>query len=149
MEVLDKNETTADNSVKIEKNKAIYVFKSTNKDDLGQKRELHTDLAMQAVRSFDYDSKCDYRIKRNKACNLVNNQYFTTNIIDIKDECKRDYKQIDSFKIIMCVEGFTKITVDGHSEFIKKGETVLIPAKVNAVIFNATCSRLLEIYIDL
>lgn len=37
MEVLDENQVTADSSVKIEKNKAIYVFKSTNKEDLGQK----------------------------------------------------------------------------------------------------------------
>ena len=125
------------------------VYDWDRKDDLGKKRELHTDLAIQAVRSFDYDSKCDYEIKKNKACNLVNNQYFTTNIIEVKDECKRDYNQIDSFKIIMCVEGFTKVTVDGFSEFIKKGETVLIPAKASDAIFNANSSKLLEIYIDL
>ncbi len=37
MEVLDEQQTAVEGSVKIDKNKAIYVFKATNKDDLGQK----------------------------------------------------------------------------------------------------------------
>lgn len=37
MEVLDEKVTATNETVKIDKNKATYVFKSTNKDDLGQK----------------------------------------------------------------------------------------------------------------
>ena len=37
MEVLDQDQIATEGTVKIEKNKAIYVFKSTNKEDLGKK----------------------------------------------------------------------------------------------------------------
>ncbi len=47
----------------------------------------------------------------------------------------------------MCVEGETKIVVDGHTETLKIGETVLVPAAMKTALFNGKNAKLLEVYI--
>ncbi|MEL0645752.1 mannose-6-phosphate isomerase, partial [Olleya sp. Ti.3.14] len=58
------------------------------------------------------------------------------------------YDNLDSFVIFMCVEGTVEVTIGAEHETLKMGETILIPAKANAVVFNSTNAKLLEVYID-
>ena len=45
-----------------------------------------------------------------------------------------DLKDLDSFLIMICVEGSGKITdSEGNTETLHKGETVLIPASTTGV----------------
>lgn len=124
------------------------VYDWDRKDDKGQERELHTDLAQKATKVFKSKGKSNYQIEENKTSNLVNCNFFTTNIFEIKDPQKRDYKNLDSFVIYMCVEGKAKITVNNHTEFISMGETILIPANSKDVTFNSQGAKMLEVYID-
>lgn len=117
-------------------------------DDNGDKRELHTKLAEQATKQFDTNGKANYSIQPNTRTNLVNCEYFTTNILDITNLQAKSYDNLDSFVIFMCVEGKVAITIGTEHETLKMGETILIPAKTNAVVFNSTNAKLLEIYID-
>ena len=124
----------------------VYDWDRT--DDTGQKRELHTHFAEQATKQFDNSSKSDYTIKPNKAANLVNCEYFTTNIIDVQTNQTKDYSGLDSFVIFMCVEGTLEITTDNHTETLKMGETILLPAITKEVLINSDNGKLLEVYID-
>jgi mannose-6-phosphate isomerase len=124
------------------------VYDWDRKDDNGQQRELHTNLAQQATKSFASNGKSDYVLEKDKTTNLVNCDFFTTNIFDINGLQKRDYTTVDSFVIFMCVEGATEITVNNHVEFVSMGETVLIPANSEHVVFNSSGAKLLEISID-
>ena len=124
----------------------VYDWDRT--DDTGQKRELHTHFAEQATKQFDISSKSDYTIKPNKAANLVNCEYFTTNIIDVQTNQTNDYSGLDSFVIFMCVEGTIEITTDNHTETLKMGETILLPAITKEVLINSDNGKLLEVYID-
>jgi len=117
-------------------------------DSNGNKRELHTDLAQKATRVFKSNGKCQYDLKDNVSSNLVNCNFFTTNIFKVKGLHQRDYRTKDSFKIFMCVDGVTKVTVDGYSEYIAIGETVLVPANCKSIVFNSQSAKLLEVYID-
>lgn len=123
----------------------VYDWDRT--DNSGQKRELHTQLAVQATKQFDYNEKTDYALQPNKSSNLVNCQYFTTNILDIRNHQVKDYTNLDSFVIFMCVEGEVKITTGLHTETMKIGETILIPANAKEVILNSNKSKLLEVYV--
>jgi mannose-6-phosphate isomerase len=124
----------------------VYDWDRT--DDSGLKRELHTHLAEQATKSFDFSGKSEYTIKPNKGANLINCEYFTTNILDVHSNQTKDYSNLDSFIIYMCVEGTIDITTGNHRETLKMGETILLPAITEEVSINSCNGKLLEVYID-
>ncbi|SFI50595.1 type I phosphomannose isomerase catalytic subunit [Olleya namhaensis] len=124
----------------------VYDWDRT--DDSGQKRELHTKLAEQATKQFDSNGKADYALQPNTSASLVNCEYFTTNILDITNHQVKDYSSIDSFIIFMCVEGQVDITAGLHTETVKMGETILIPANAKEVAFNSDNAKLLEVFVS-
>ena len=124
----------------------VYDWDRT--DANGQQRELHTESAIKATKSFPSNGKSNYNLEQEKTSNLVDCDFFTTNIFEVKGFQKRAIKNIDSFVIYMCVEGKAEITVNNHTEFVSMGETILIPANSNDIIFNAQNSKLLEVYVN-
>jgi len=117
-------------------------------DDNGEKRELHTQLAEKATKQFPSNGKAKYQLESNKSANLVNCDFFTTNILNVKENHIKNYEALDSFVIFMCVEGTLEITAGDATETLKTGETILLPAITNAVTFNSENAKLLEVYID-
>jgi len=118
-------------------------------DDSGQPRELHTDLAVNAI-DFTYhaDYKSHYEAILNSSVPAVDCPYFTTNVISLDRPVEKDYNLIDSFVIYICTEGEVGITYPGGAEKISKGQTILIPAVLkNLAIVPTTPSTLLEVYI--
>jgi mannose-6-phosphate isomerase len=124
----------------------VYDWDRT--DASGQKRELHTQLAEKATKQFNTSGKANYTLEPNTSSNLVNCEYFTTNILAITANQVKDYTNLDSFVIFMCVEGEAQITTGLHTETVKMGETILIPAAAKEVLFNANNAKLLEVYVD-
>lgn len=123
----------------------VYDWDRT--DATGKQRELHTDAAIKATKSFATNGKSNYQLEANKTSNLVDCDFFTTNIFEVKANQKRDYSYLDSFVIFMCVEGTAEVTVNNLTEIVAMGETILVPANTDEVEFNATEAKLLEIYI--
>ena len=118
-------------------------------DEKGNSRELHTDLALDAI-DFTYhqDYKTHYQAINNSTVTTVDCPYFTTNVIQLDQPVEKDYNLIDSFVIYMCTEGEVGITYPGGAEKIGKGETILIPAILKNLAIIPTCpSTLLEVYI--
>jgi mannose-6-phosphate isomerase len=124
----------------------VYDWDRT--DATGEKRDLHTDKAIQATKVFPSSGKCSYSLRNTDRNTLVDCSFFTTNIFNVEGFNQKSYKDIDSFIIFMCVEGIAKVTIDGYSEFVSMGETILIPANSEVVNFNAKQAKFLEIYID-
>ncbi|NRD21834.1 class I mannose-6-phosphate isomerase [Winogradskyella litoriviva] len=116
-------------------------------DDAGKQRELHTDAAIKATKSFVSNGKSNYQLEANKTSNLVDCDFFTTNIFEIQANQKREYNHLDSFVIFMCVEGTAEVTVNNLTETVAMGETILVPANTDSVEFNSAGAKLLEIYI--
>lgn len=123
----------------------VYDWDRT--DCFGQKRELHTNLAIQATKQSDTNGKAEYTLQPNSSASLVNCNYFITNILNITKEQIKDYSSFDSFVIFMCVEGETEITAGNHTETLKMGETILIPALTKEVVFNSNHAKLLEVFL--
>lgn len=126
------------------------IFDWNRKGLNGKPRELHTDLALDAI---DYNisgkSKISGKLNHNKTENLVNCEFFTTNIISFNEEIEKDYNLIDSFVIYICTEGEFLIRWDGNSEPVQKGETVLLPAMIKEVTLEPSIdSTLLEVFIS-
>jgi mannose-6-phosphate isomerase len=113
-----------------------------------QKRELHTDLALDAIDFKYYDNyKTKYENKENTSNKLVYSQYFRTNIINISSAIKKDYSNIDSFVIYMCVSGSLSIEHKSNIYNLKTGETVLLPAVIKQVKIKSKDAKVLEIFI--
>jgi mannose-6-phosphate isomerase len=115
-------------------------------DDRGNLRELHTDLAIDAINFSDkIAAKHYYHTYINALNTIVKCPYFTTNFIHVVGEKELDYAETDSFVIFMCVKGNATISIDEYSENLDFGETVLIPATVEKVIITSKNCKLLEV----
>lgn len=123
----------------------IYDWDRT--DDFGNERELHTDLAMDAI---GFDMEDNFRVSYDKTSNhsnpMVSCQYFTTNYLKVDNELQKE-NTFDSFVIYICVEGEAEIKTATHSEVIKKGETILLPAAISTYQIVSEGATLLEVYV--
>ncbi|WP_338875649.1 type I phosphomannose isomerase catalytic subunit [Spirosoma sp. SC4-14] len=101
----------------------------------GQKRELHTEQAVDAIDYHHYDHyKTQYEKTLNESVNAVKSDYFVTNVLNFDEEVEHDYTHIDSFVILICVDGALTIEAKGgYSVSLKMGQCALIPASVNNV----------------
>ena len=114
----------------------------------GQKRELHNDLAMGAIDFKPYnDYKTSYSSIENKSNTLVHSPYFKTNILEVTKNIKKDYTNIDSFIIYMCVSGNAVLEVDNNDYELKFGETILLPACFNHINIKTKRATLLEVHL--
>ena len=126
----------------------IYDF--DRRDAEGKGRELHTELAKDAI---DYTLYSDYRTsyqpEQNAAVSLASCKYFTTNLFDLDKEISRDFSSLDSFVVYICMEGACVLTDNkGNSLTLKQGQTALIPADTTQVqLTPSTGAKLLETFI--
>jgi len=125
----------------------IYDFDRV--DDKGNKRELHTEEALAAIDYTVYpDYKTQYTPQKNEDVHIVTCPYFTTNVMDFTHGTTKDYSQLDSFVIHVCVEGAYTINYAGESYAVKMGECILLPNTVNNVEITTKAGfKILESYI--
>lgn len=125
------------------------IYDYNRKDEkTGLERELHTDLAVDAIDYNVYDSyKTQYDLKENESCKLVYSPYFKTNIIKLKGTIKKDYSTLDSFVIYLCVEGHAKIKHNNSIYQLKLGATILLPASIESVELISDAAKILEVYL--
>ncbi|GGF08691.1 type I phosphomannose isomerase catalytic subunit [Flavobacterium limi] len=122
----------------------LYDF--DRKDAQGNTRELHVDLALDAINYNKVDTQKKYETKTNASNVIVDCPYFTTNFIPLENAIEVS-KSGETFTVYMCIEGSFEIEYDGFKQSYKKGDTVLVPAQINAFVLNGNAS-ILEIYIS-
>lgn len=115
-------------------------------DVSGNTRELHVDLALEAINYNKVETKKEYNKKINSSNKIVDCPYFTTNFIPL-DNAISISKTGRSFTVFMCIEGTFEIEYNNLKTQYKKGDTVLIPAAMNTFILCGKAS-ILEIYIS-
>lgn len=126
------------------------IFDFNRKDANGNTRELHTELAKDAI---DYEVLDDYRTQyepvQNEPVELVNCPYFTTSVYDMTESITCDYTELDSFVVLICMEGSCKVTDnEGNVTNFKAGETILLAATTQEVTIEPDeHTRILETYV--
>jgi len=126
------------------------IYDWDRQDDAGNYRELHTNEAIDAL---DFKSQVKYNTSYsnnlNKTNNIVDCQYFTTNILLLNKKIKIDNTNKDSFVIYMCVQGEgVRLKSDKFEEQLNFGASILVPANLKQFEFIPLgTSKLLEIYI--
>ena len=123
----------------------IYDYNRPGLD--GKLRELHTDLAIDAINFESKTTELDYKDEINIPVRLCKSKYFYTNKLIISNSIHRDLSLIDSFIVYMFLEGEGTIKVNEYSETFKEGDTVLIPALIENIKIISKSAIFLEIYI--
>ncbi len=119
----------------------------------GKPRELHTELASQAL---DYHVENEYRTiydgNINRANLIVDSPYFSVRVTETPDLFHRNLLKYDSFVIMMCIEGDCYIRLRATSEeyLLREGHSMLIPAVLADydVIPQKENTRFLDAFID-
>lgn len=126
----------------------IYDYDRT--DASGNKRELHTEQAKDAI---DYTLHADYRThytsQANTPTHLVSCRYFETDLLELTEPMERDWASLDSFVIYIVMEGSLTLRDDsGYSIELHQGQTALIPAEATSVRLEPSPNcKLMETYI--
>lgn len=122
----------------------IYDFNRV--DAAGNTRELHVDMALDAINYDVVQTQKNYKKDPNVFNDVVDCPYFTTNLLPLQGTIEID-KTSESFTVYMCVDGYFEITYSNEVYKYEKGATVLIPAAMNLFKISGNAS-ILEIYIS-
>lgn len=111
------------------------IYDYNRKDANGNGRELHTQLAKDAI---DYTQSADYKTAYkpvvDQPVELATCQYFTTNLLTLTHESTRTVADKDSFVIYMCMDGKASLTDNNGSQVsLNAGDTILVPASTEWV----------------
>ncbi len=126
----------------------IYDFDRIGAD--GQKRELHTELSKDAIDYKLYDDyKGHYKQRQNQAIELASCPYFSTQLYDLDIDTTCDFSMLDSFIVVMCVEGIISMSDnEGNTILLHQGNTALVSASTKFLHLSPTSTaRLLMSYI--
>ncbi len=126
------------------------IYDYDRRDDQGNPRELHTELALDAIDyTLQTEYKTNYTAKVNESVELASCKYFTTNVLDVNELIEKDYNKLDSFVIYICLDGELNVETESGSELLCKGETMLLPASIENVQLKPLTAtvKLLEVYI--
>lgn len=131
-------------------NVTYRIYDYNRKDANGNGRELHTELAKDAIDFKIYDNHVTrYVEKLNEPVRLESCEYFTTNLLKLDQSITQDYSNIDSFVVYICMGGKAEVVDNkGNKIALQQGETVLIPADTKSVTINPSEHvLLLETYV--
>jgi mannose-6-phosphate isomerase len=110
-------------------------------DVKGNGRELHNELALDAINYQTTAAKKEYTAFQNKSTTLVHCPFFKTNLILLNGEILID-KNDDSFMVLMCTEGDFELYLKNEKYLYQTGDTILIPAKLTSFILKGTATIL-------
>lgn len=122
----------------------IYDF--DRRDTQGNLRELHTELALEAINYQRTESKKAYDQTMNVSNVMVDCPYFTTSFIPLTDTASV-HSTNDSFTVLMVMEGDCALLYGDKKMEVTKGTTILLPAALEAVQLKGK-AELLEITIS-
>lgn len=122
----------------------LYDFDRVDSD--GNLRELHVDLALDAINYNTVSSQRQYQKNRNQSNPVVDCPYFTTQFIPLDGQLNV-LKTGATFTVYMCVDGQFEIVLDEQHYSYSKGDTILVPAVLTEFQLVGKAS-ILEIYIS-
>ena len=122
------------------------IFDWNRVDEKGNPRQLHTELALDAIDFAAPVRRVTQRPPAGEAALLVESPYFTTNLVDVAGRAERSLSSRDSFTIYICMAGEVRLTAPGGEVTLKTDSVVLIPADQDEITLEGS-GQLLETYI--
>lgn len=127
----------------------IYDYNRRDKD--GHLRPLHIVEAQDVVSlKATQQPKINYHIGADEIIELSRCEYFATNLMAVSSSIERNYQDLSSFVVLLCVQGEIVLKCGEDTYHMKTGETLFLPASLTTVLVQAIGdeeARLLETYI--
>ncbi|MDR0227813.1 MAG: class I mannose-6-phosphate isomerase [Flavobacteriaceae bacterium] len=114
-------------------------------DAEGKSRELHVDLALEAINYDKKEAEITYNKFKNQENSVVTCPYFTVNYLCLEGEFEKENNQ-DCFIVYVCTAGSCEFFIDDISYKYKEGDTILLPAAINQIKIRGEAT-LLEIFV--
>lgn len=125
-----------------------YRVYDWNRPDInGKLRELHNDLALEAIDFENTMGIQQFSTAENERDELVISPYFSSSMLKITETLERNLSQLDSFVVYMCVSGEAVFHAKDGSALLKTGETLLLPASCELVTITSKNTKLLEVFV--
>lgn len=115
-------------------------------DERGNARDLHVDLALEAINYETKNPKLAYTKTANQANELIDCPFFTTNYIPLSSTYQVE-KTNECFLVYICTEGTVCLHKGEESFEFEKGDTFLVPATMTNFSLSGN-AKLLEVYIN-
>lgn len=115
------------------------LYDYNRRDSHGNPRELHTELARQAIRFGETtpDPRAHYTERHGEPTEIVRSPFFTTTLLRPAGPTARDYSGVDSFKILMTLDGSCCLTSpDGATVVLHPHEAALVPASTKSLTLS-------------
>lgn len=112
----------------------IYDF--GRRDQNGNMRQLHLAEASEAI---DYSAQTDAftpQVRINEPIELLNTVYFSTSLYDLDEPMVCDYSELDSFVILICLNGSCKICAEHEEVLLNEGHTILVAAACPGLVIE-------------
>lgn len=123
------------------------VFDYNRTDFNGQKRELHTELAIETIDYQVYDEYCQHTIPSlNKEVEINRCEYFVTTLLKVDSISRIKISEFDSFRIIIVTQG-NGLLLDnnGNRCELYQGDVLLVPASTHWIDIKAVEGTLIEV----
>ncbi|WP_121966103.1 type I phosphomannose isomerase catalytic subunit [Myroides sp. N17-2] len=115
-------------------------------DAQGNSRELHIDMALEAINYEEKTVELTYNKVVNTNNHVVECPFFSVNYIPLSGTYTK-IKDTSRFYLYVCTEGKAEIIIGGETYFLNCGDTVLIPAAVSEIILKGEAT-ILEIFVS-
>ena len=142
---IDKGVTLAEIQQTSDITYRLFDWNRTDKE--GNPRQLHTELAAEAI---DFERRDDLNVTvapvKGQAVRMQSCRYFASSVLSVDGSMTRPYMEIDSFIIYVCTKGSAEMVWDGGRDRIGKGETVLVPAEIDEITLEGR-AEIIEVYI--
>lgn len=103
----------------------------------GKPRQLHTELAADALDYTVYDSyRTGWTPNPDGEATLVDCPHFSTSLLDLGKPYEKDLSGLDSFLIVMCLEGSGTLRSGSETVPLAADQCVLVPACCSGVSFE-------------
>ncbi|MHC5202639.1 type I phosphomannose isomerase catalytic subunit [Myroides sp. LJL119] len=122
----------------------VYDWDRTDKD--GKSRELHVDLALEAINYQEKQVEISYQKIPDTANRVVRCPYFDVNFIPLQDYYEIQ-KNKDRFYLYICTQGEGTMQLTDFQFDFKKGDSMLIPASCTDIVIYGKAD-LLEIFVS-
>lgn len=118
-------------------------------DEQGNSRKLHVQEALEAIDfKAEKEGKIDYHLHMNQSMPMVDEQYFTTSILQFNSAIEKNYEELRSFVIYIVTSGKLVLKSENGDMNLGIGDVVLLPAITQKVELHPLSeSTILEVFI--
>ncbi len=125
------------------------IYDWDRKDETGKGRKLHINEALEAINfKAEKTNKVDYHIHNNQSMPMVDEKYFTTQILHFDSPIEKNYDELDSFVIYIVTQGSFVLKSHQGDMNLGIGDVVLLPAITEKIeLHPLPKATLLEVFI--